>query len=301
MKATSHNFIAAAIILFFASCGSTNPRYINNPSVHNASFFREKGDLKISGAAAANPNKLFSNMRYDSTINGKLDKNVGFDVQAAYAFTDHFFLEAGAMYRSEKDRFRDDDIDTNDGSMIDYTRSMFDVGFGYYRPIGSSRRAFFNLSLGAGFGASKSTDIGIPSQRRRTHDFNFVKYRLTPSFNFFFTENARLSIAPRISLLSTNGIKTNYTEDELDRLGYDNLPRMLNMNFEPSILFQSGFPKLPWMKLDAGFHFATNPYDVNATATDGTLTNRKKLRSRKFLMSLGFSFYPFDSKYRKYK
>lgn len=47
MKVHSNYFIAAVVCLGLAACGGTNPRYISNPSMYNAAFFRQKGDLKV--------------------------------------------------------------------------------------------------------------------------------------------------------------------------------------------------------------------------------------------------------------
>ncbi|SDC81904.1 hypothetical protein [Niabella drilacis] len=298
MRIPFYPIAAICVIFFLASCSSTNPRYIHNPAVYNASFFRQQGDLKLSGAFAANPNNLFSDMDPDSSSKDKMDKNLGFDVQAAVAVTDHFMIQVAGMRRFEKDRFNDDDLlDANGSSKINYTRSMIDVGAGFYTAMGASQKVYFNGIFGAGFGSSKSTDKGSPTERNRYYDYNFVKYHITPSFNFFFSDNARLSVAPQFSLMTNSNIKTNYTEDEQARVGYNTLPNKSKVFFEPSLLFQAGFPNVSWMKFDVGMNFATNPLSSKSNEdAPPTVYENRDLRSRKFLLSLGLSFYPFEGK-----
>ncbi|MBZ4189650.1 hypothetical protein [Niabella beijingensis] len=297
MNRPVYPIVALAVIFFLASCSSTNPRYINSPAVHNASFFRQKGDLKLSGAFAANPDNLFSSLDLDSNDNSS-SRSLGFDIQAAYAITDHFLIQASGLRRFEKDLFDNDDLmDVNSDSKITYTRSMIDIGAGFYTAMGGSGKVYFNGVLGAGFGSSKSTDTGIPTERRRHIDFDFIKYRLTPSFNFFFTENARLSVAPQFSILTANSFRTNYSEEEQSRLGYNSIKNRGRLFFEPSMLFQAGFPKLPWMKFDVGAHFATNPLAASSNDDNPpTVYENREVRSRRFLLSLGLSFYPFEGR-----
>ncbi|ANH83383.1 hypothetical protein A8C56_22490 [Niabella ginsenosidivorans] len=298
MKKTVYVLVISALVFFLASCSSTNPRYINSPAVYNAVFFREKGDLKLTGAFAANPDDLFNNPDLDSNQRHTIDRNLGFDVQAAYAVTDHFLIQAAGMRRFEKDLYNNDDLmDGNKGSKISYTRSMIEVGAGFYTEMGGSGKVYFNGVLGAGFGSSKSTDTGTPTERRHYFDFDFIKYHLTPSFNFFFTENARLSVAPQFSLLTSNNIRTSYSEEEQSMLGYTSMKNKGRVFFEPSLLFQAGFPGISWMKLDVGAHFATNPLAAS-THEDSppAVYENREVRSRRFLLSLGLSFYPFEGK-----
>ncbi|MBO9617942.1 MAG: hypothetical protein J7539_02810 [Niabella sp.] len=298
MKVQGNHFIIAIVCLGLDACSGTNPRYISNPSMYNAAFFRQKGDLKVSGAFVANPNNLLTSVRLDTATKDEANKNMGFDGQIAYAVTDHFLIQGGGMYRSEKDIFNHDDIAPNSGSQINYKRSQFDIGAGYYTAMGTSRKVFFNGVLSAGFGHSTSADIGTPNERRRYFDFNFVKYQLTPSVNFFFTENARLSLAPRFSLLTANNFNTNYTAAEQEQLNYNTMGKG-RLLFEPGMLFQGGAPGLPWLKFEVGAHFSSNPLTAvsESNGTTGFSDSDRRLRSRRFLLSLGLSFYPFEGRH----
>ncbi|WP_300600130.1 hypothetical protein [Niabella sp.] len=296
MKKLIYPAIVVTLLSCLFSCSTIHPRYINNPAAYSPSFFRHKGDLKLSGAFAFNPDNWGS----DTSSNGVHRKNLGFDGQAAVAVTDHFMIQAGGMYRTEKDVYNNDDITaTNSGMKINYTRSMFDIGAGFYTAMGGSGKVYFNSVLGAGFGSSRSTDIGVPVERNRNYDFDFIKYHFTPSFNFFFTDNVRLSVAPRVSLMTANNIKTNYTEEEQLRLNYNTFGKKGKVFFEPSLLFQGGPSNVPWLKFDLGAHFATNPLASSSNENNPpTVYESGKLRSRRFLLSLGLSFYPFEKRGR---
>lgn len=141
------NLTCLTVITAIILCSCSNPRFVNSPTVHNASFFRQKGDMKFSGAVSLNPSAG------DKSLTGPDDNThntIGFDGQAAFALSDHFLIQADAMYRKEKDAFGSDDIlGTDTRSKINYTRSLFDLGVGYYTAMGQSDRAYLNIVAGA--------------------------------------------------------------------------------------------------------------------------------------------------------
>lgn len=285
MKKSQLVLIALAVGIVFSSCSSTNPRYVSAPAVPNTAFFRQAGDMKFSGSANIAPGGKYF-YRYDEDKNGRETSQVyGFDGQAAFAVSDHFLVSVGGMHRSELNKYNNDDLNSlNSRAEISYKRNMFDAGLGFYGPLGMGR-TYFNFVAGVGLGNVKSNDDGFSGNAltdHRYHDASFVKYNLHPSFNFFFTRYFRMSIAPRFSFLKYYDIKTNYTPTELKKVEYDALPDYYLPVFEPSLVLQSGFRGAEWLKLDAGFHFSTNP-NIGA----------HNLRSRNFLISLGFSVYPF--------
>ena len=280
-------------LLFLSAC--SNPRYINSPSVHNAAFFREQGDYKFSVAASGNPAKIFSAVNSIENENEIAGHAYGFDGQAAVAVTNHFMLTASAMYRNEKDRYDDDDIDIANNTLVSYTRQMFDVGAGFYTRMGASGRSYFNGVFGAGFGKMNSTDNAIPftTVRDRTFDANTRKLFVHPSFNLFFSDYFRMSIAPRFSLLKLYDIQSTYTLSEETSLGYSDVHNKSYGVFEPSILMQAGFKNNDWLKLDFGFNFSTDPFITKTNDYgDPKIERDYNVKSRNFLLSLGLSFYP---------
>lgn len=287
---------ALAIALFLTAC--SNPRYINSPSVHNAAFLRQQGDFKLSAAGAGNPTKILENIDDEEE---SLNHSYGFDGQAAVAVTDHFMLTASGTYRTERDKYRDDDLFDNADRRIkvDYTRSMFEVGAGFFTPMGQSRKTYFNGVLGVGFGKMRSKDNADPYEaaRQRSLDANVMKYYFYPSFNMFFNDYIRMSVAPRFSLLQLNNIKTNYAASEEALLGYtDTRDRMFGL-FEPAVLLQTGFRNNDWLKLDFGFNFATDPFTTKSGQYDDRpYAKLYNVESRNFLFSIGLSFYPMGNR-----
>lgn len=275
--------------LFFAGCSVTNPRYVNAPSVPNTTFFEQKGDMKFSAAGAFSPGTI---EKYDyrtesgTTFQREKSSVYGFDGQAAFALTDHFMLAVDGFYRSEFDRFNDDDLNAlNNRSEITYERKMINGALGFYGPLGYSRRAYFNFLAGVGVGRVVSDDEGFLNNSQkdfRYHNADLFRVNLHPSFNFFFSDYFRMSLAPRFSFLKYSNINTNYTGAQLTTIQYDALPDHFLPLFEPSLVLQAGFPGANWLKLDMGFNFSSNP-DIGAY----------NLNSRSFMLSFGLSIYPF--------
>lgn len=288
---------ACGLVLFAMSLFScSNPRYINTPAVHNAAFFKQQGDFKLSVAGSGD---ITSIIEEDDNQKG----GWGFDGQAAVAVTNHFMISVGGMHRTERDKYRDDDLFDNNSRdiKVDYTRTMFDVGIGFYTPMSQSNKVFFNGIFGVGFGKMKSKDNAIPFDglRSRYFDANIRKYNIHPSFNFFFSDYFRMSVAPRFSFLRLDNVETSYSQAEQDILGYSDVRDQTFGVFEPAILLQAGFRNNDWLKLDFGFNFATDPF----TTKSGEYSNRTyaetyNVQSRNFLVSLGLSFYPMGSRSR---
>lgn len=272
-----------------------NPRYIHSPSVHNASFLRQQGDFKISAAGAGNPTKIFS--RIDSDDNDEsLGHSAGFDGQVAVAVTHHFMLTASGNYRDEIDHFKNDDLSNIERKTdVRYSRHGFYFGAGFFTPMGRSEKVYFNGVVGVGFGKMSSTDFVNPADaaRFRRYEANTLKYFFHPSFNFFFNEYMRMSVAPRFSLLRLNNIHTSYTDEEEVILGYKDTRNTTFGLFEPSVLLQAGFKNNDWLKLDFGFNFASDPFISKKSGSgDHPDVDTYNVQSRNFLMSIGISVYP---------
>ncbi len=282
--------IAFLISVVLFSC--TSPRFVNSPTAYNANFFKEKGDFKISASGSMNLNRVVE----EESDDNHRERSFGADFQAAYAVTDHFLVTAGGLFRKETDKFYWDDlISSNTENKVRYNRYLLDIGLGYYTAMGRSKKHFFNLTGGLGFGKASHTDNGFPDLRSRTYDVNVLKYYLQPAFNFGFSESFKMSIAPKISALNFNNIKSTYLPGEGEMLGLNNVRGNTFIMFEPSVLFQVGFKNAEWIKIDIGLNFSTNPTNRLFNDIDSEGEN---LHSRNFLFSLGTSFYPFAGRNR---
>ena len=298
MKTLKIKQLAGNIYVFFflissvVMMGCSNPRYINAPSVHNAAFFKQQGDFKFTVAGSADV----------TALEEKNDHRVhGFDGQAAVAVTNHFMITAGGMYRSERDYFDKDDLldNANRRTKVNYNRQMFDIGAGFYAPLSQNKKVFFNGVVGVGFGKMESKDnaSNFDIARSRMLDAKVTKYFLHPSFNFFFNNYIKMSVAPRFSLLKLSDIQTSYSLSEETLLGYNDARRHTFGLFEPAILLQTGFRNNDWLKLDFGFNFSSDPFTTNkADHDDRPYAKEYNVESRNFLLSVGLSFYPMRKK-----
>ncbi|MFV0604329.1 MAG: hypothetical protein ACK5NK_00685 [Niabella sp.] len=283
-------YLFSGLIIAFCSC--SNPRYISSPPVHNAAFLQQKGDYKFSVSGAVNPDKLFKN--HDEYYENGY--SYGFDGQAAVALTNHFFIAGSGTIRSEQDIYNNDDLGlVTSQTKVDYNRQMFDIGAGFYTSLSSRNRAYFNGLFGVGFGSLHIKDNAKPitSIRERKFDANYTKFNIHPSFNFFFNDVFRMSIAPKFSVLRLNSINSTYNDTEEGTLGYNEARNNTFGLFEPAVLLQTGFRNLPWLKLDFGFNFSSDPFTTNNE--DGGPTPESDIynvKSRNFLFSFGLSFYP---------
>ena len=278
-------------ILSLTAC--SNPRYIHSPTVHNATFFRQQGDFKISVAGAGNPAAMLEK-------DNSHERSYGFDGQAAVAVTNHFMLTASGMYRTEKDRYGNDDLDNGDVPIkVGYTRNMFEAGAGFFAPLG--HKTYFNGVVGVGFGQMESTDRAVTPNpvRDRMFDADLMKYYFHPSFNMFFNDYIRMSVAPRFSLLKLNNIKSTYTEAEETLLGYTDARKHSFGLFEPSVVLQTGFRNNDWLKLDFGFNFSSDPFTTRSIDDEyGPYAKQYNVQSRNFMVSVGLSFYPMGNRNR---
>lgn len=288
--------ILSSLILLSACI---HPRYINAPTVPNTTFFREKGDFKLSGALGTNILADINNSFSNKDSFDKANKGYNFSGQAAYAITNHLLVAGSFSYSQEQDNFRKDDLGFVDVSNeVKYHRTLFDFSAGYYKSISVNHKAYFNGLAGVAFGKIKSDDYSMPVilDRNRYYDANILKYYVSPSFNFFFSDIARLSFSPKISFLQFTNIHTNYTQEEEAILGYNRMRSNLYFLFEPSVVFQTGLRKLPWLRFDTGLHFAAIPFKSNNANINNHTNNLSyhNIRTRGFLFSVGLSFYPFE-------
>ena len=200
-------------LFILAGCSSSkprNPRFINTPSAYNPSFFQKKGDSKVSfngtfGAVEVLNGKNITEENGAKTTLLPADFSSGFDVETGYAFTDHFFMTLGMGHYNEADYFFDNDITMAETkSSVNYRKTMYDIGLGYYTPLSEGSKVYFNAIGGYRFGPMKSEIEGGGTM----HYFNgrANKVYIAPGFNFFFSPYFRMAVAPQFSFLKYNNI-----------------------------------------------------------------------------------------------
>ncbi len=288
----------AVIILLWilVGCSSSNPRnprFINTPSNYNPSFFQKHGDAKIAVDGVFGVSE-FLNGKFISEENGvkttllPRDFSSGFGIEGGYALTDHFMINAGVNHFNEASYYLDNDLSLGkEKSSVNYRRTFYDVGLGYYTALNQNNTTYLNLIGGYRFGPMTSTIYGNGKEYYFNGRSN--KTYLSPAFNYFFTPVYRMSFSPTISLLKYNNINTNYDESRLNDL---QLKRVYNEAFvflEPSMAFQFGLRGSDWLKFDLGLNYASN---TNIKIEKSIFDDTENIRSRRLIMSVGISIYP---------
>jgi hypothetical protein len=237
------------IMAGISSCYS--PRYMYSQSIANTPDFKKKGDSKAAvyyatgtrgtrGVKAARRNDFY---------------NRGFDLQGAYALSNHI-----AIIGSQSNRYERNDGDFRglvDSSDVVYRRSMTEIGGGWY--TNSRTRALsFQALGGAGLGRFRFTDNGFLTGNQpfsRFHDARVTKLFFQPSLILRPGNNFSTMLSGRISGIFFNRIRTNYTEAEKDAFLLNNLEQDARVFWETSVINNFGFREIPGIRVEIHLGF----------------------------------------------
>ena len=262
------------IIISLSSCAPTY-RYIYTASPANSPYFTQKGESELTGDYSSSSKTRNTNVFAD-----------GVDIHGAYALTDQWAVTVGYYNRREKDTFSYIPYSGPfESSEINYKRNLFDIGGGYFVSLNQRKTITFNLYAGLTLGKFSFTDQGIDSSSAnysRNYNDRITKWYIQPSFNFMPREYIRLSYAMKFSFVHFGNTQTSYTPGEIKYLSLDMVDNKTLPFIEPSLNLQFGLPELPWIKLDAGMSWTTNPFNTVISST------RVKVRS--FGTSIGLNF-----------
>jgi hypothetical protein len=252
--------------------GCRTPRYIYSPAAPNNPYFREKGEMKLSGYYSTNAGN-------NELVN---EYNYGTDLQAAWAIGQHWAFAADYYSRKEKDAIYNYDRSYFDSSVVRYKRKMTGAGAGYFTSITQDQRIIFSIYGGLGFGKFSFDDIGIDngSGYSRFYKSNMSKWYLQPGINFYASPFFRTAITGKFSFVHYSRVKTNYTTDELLFLNLNYLPGNTLTVFETGWNFQATLKGMEWLWLDGSFVLSSDPY-----------SNDTNLEARNFNASIGLSIY----------
>ncbi|HEX8316736.1 MAG TPA: hypothetical protein VF609_17190, partial [Flavisolibacter sp.] len=195
-----------SIIVLLSSC--TQRRYIYAAAKNNTPSLQKKGDSRL--------NASFSFGKARGT--GDSSVNYGYDIQGAYALTNHFALMASYYSRRESDvmdeGYRRAVLITS--SFVNYRRHLLEAGAGYFDSI--DKNAVFNVYAGAAFGKLSLDDVGLMDSIRYARFFNanVRKYFIQPGVSFFNRSQGSFNLNLRLSLLQFNTTSTGYSDRELD-------------------------------------------------------------------------------------
>jgi hypothetical protein len=242
------------LFITFSLTSCSTYRYIYTASPANNPVFTQKGESKISG--------------YYSTSSGDNSNNSyahGFDMQGAYAVANNWAITASYLNRKEKDIYGEA-YNIFDNSLVNYKRNLFEFGGGYFIPANKAKTITVNMYGGYGTGKFSFTDDGLTSDSAtysRYHQSNISKWYIQPAINFLPGTYFRIAFAMKFSFVKYHNIETNYSPDELEYFSLQNLGKRSHNFTEPSLSFQLGIPKIPWVKIDAVFSGVNNRRILN--------------------------------------
>lgn len=250
-KINPYSFLLLAPCFLLFSCYT--PRYVYSPSAHNVPVLTKKGDSKL--AFNYSVNFADNTVKENVSVKGKAR---GFDVQGAYAFSGHWAAQFSYFHRTEKNA---GDFDNNllDSTVINYKRTVTELAAGYFHQLDENKRVMFQVFGGAGFGTSSFTDDGRDHNgvyRSRYHQMNITKLFIQPAVMIRSKNNFAASLSSRHSFIFFRNIKTDYTSTELDNYTLDSLNYRPRVFWEPALVNNFGFKKLPGVQLEFQLGFA---------------------------------------------
>ena len=229
------------------------PRYVYSPSAHNVPVLLKKGDSKLALNYSVNP--ADNNIKDSVPVRAKAR---GYDLQAAYAVSNHWAIQLNHYHRTERNA-GDFDSNIRDSVVINYKRNLTEIGLGYYHLLSSNKRAIFQVFGGIGFGKFNLDDNGKDQSRvlrSRYHQMNITKLFIQPAFTVRGRKNFAASFSSRVSAIYFKHIQTNYSATELDNYKLDSLSYSPRVFWEPAVINTFGFKRLRGLQLEFQFGFA---------------------------------------------
>ena len=259
----AYSFLPVACCVFLFSCYT--PRYVYSPSAHNVPVLVKKGDSKLAFNYSIN--------LADNTVKDNVStrgKARGYDLQTAYAFTNHWAVQLNYFNRKERNA-GDFDNNLKDSVVINYKRNLTEIGAGYFHALNDNKQAIVQIFAGIGFGKFSFTDNGRDRNsvyRNRFHAANITKLFIQPAFTVRSKKKFAASFSSRHSIIFFKNISTDYTVTELDNYKLDSLSYNPRVFWEPSVINTFGFKKLPGIQFEfqLGLAFLVSRRFVDARA-----------------------------------
>ncbi len=249
-------------IVILSSCSTSN-RYIYTATPPNNPYFIKKGESKLAGYFSNSwSNGDFSTRRAD-----------GWDLQSAYAISNHWAVTAGYLNRREIDGYSNNNLE---GPFVKYKRNLFDLGMGYFLALDTNKQVTLNLYGGIALGTFSFTD----EKYGKFHKSSITRPYFQPSINFMPTPNFRMSFGSRLSFVHYVNIQTSYTQNEMEELTLNLIDNRTVTFIEPAFNMQFGFRGYSGAKIDFTLSGTSQPFR----------TERTLLYSRRSNISVGLSF-----------
>ncbi len=222
------------ISFVFYSCYS--PRYIYSPPIQDVPSLNKKNDAEISAFYAGT---------FD-LLNKKGDNSYGFDMHAAWAFSNHF----AAIIHETIQRENNDANDTyfyGDTSALSYKINATEIGAGYFSSLTENNKMRFQAFAGAAFGSLQIGDAYVSGNvfTNKFYNSKVTKFFVQPSFLYNATPNFSTALSSRFTELLFTHIKTNYTKEEEDNYILDSVGTAPVFFWEPAITYTFSLKKFP--------------------------------------------------------
>ena len=236
MKSSSY-VIVFFLILSLANFSCYAPRYVFTPSTQNIPLLHKKGDLEF---AAYNGGSI-------NTFNGKGNYNRGFDLQGAWAVSNHVAAMVNETGRKENN-MDNDSYYAGDTSALSYKSHFTEVGVGYFTPARDNKKMQLQIFGGAAFGSSDIVDEYSSGsvQAVKYHNSSVTKIFLQPAVVYNPVKNFSAALTSRFTEVIFRNINTNYTAAELNNYLLDQLTISPVFFWEPAMSYTFGFKKIPF-------------------------------------------------------
>jgi hypothetical protein len=259
------NLILIISVLLLSACKA--PRYIYSPALPDQAFLEKKGDSKLAGYYAGGVSST-----------GASRSALGYEVQAAYAVTNHWAVLLGHGARREHDfysKFSGFDDYYYLESDVRYKRRMTDIGLGYFTSVGADRLVYLGINGGVGFGNMTMVEQGKAldsSDFSRSYESRLNRLFFTPFINLHTSDNFKLSLSGRFSFVRFREEKNDYLQSEIDYLELATVKNKTQAYWEPALQAQYVFRQAPYLRLEAGFQFCTDKsYALQSRSITGFL------------------------------
>jgi hypothetical protein len=229
-------------------CSCTQPRYVYNPPVRNLHYFQKAGQSKLAAHWATGPSR---------NDGGTSDAyNHGFDLQAAYAVSDHWALMASYYNRKESDNINAFGSSNIQYSEIDYKRNGSEFGASFFTPFSKGSESFFHIDGGIGFANNSLLDKGTFDSLGLTRNYSDKMFRVFFQPGVYTILDAfQFGLGARFQWQFFNNIQTDYRLAELQAYSLNGLNQLFNL--EPYFSIRYGPPSVPWLKGEVQTGFTT--------------------------------------------
>jgi hypothetical protein len=254
MRTVMPRFLAAAsLAVALTSCYT--PRYMYSPTNTNVPNLTKKGDSKLAVCYAFG---IKAKANRDGIVQNNDDfHNRGFDIQGAYALTSHIGLIASQSNRYEKNS--GNFATAIDSAVVIYKRNITELGVGYFGRF-SKNKSLVQLFAGYSFGRFSLNDAGrdvSSGHYTRFHNTNVKKVFFQLAIQSDLSANFTTSFANRFNFVFFSNINTDYTPQEQESYLLNNLDGRVSVFWEPVIINNFGFKKLPGLRFEVQLGFAS--------------------------------------------